>query len=102
MMDILGDSPYDFVMSHEESLGSRFVHRTFNSEDFKHFIKKLKHIYTNRGGLQQIFIEHQTDTSLQPAIHALNEAPSIPHLSRTKKENMCSKQRSVARELIVC
>jgi hypothetical protein len=60
-------------MSHEDYQLERlegFVHRTFNSEDFKHFIKALKHIYTNRGGLQQIFIEHQTDTSLQPAIHA--------------------------------
>jgi hypothetical protein len=70
-------------MSHEdyqlEALG-RFCSSTFNSEDFKHFIKAFKHIYTNRGGLQQIFIEHQTDTSLQPAIHALNEAFfEIPH-----------------------
>jgi hypothetical protein len=38
MMDILGDSPYDFVMSHEDYQLERalegFVHRTFNSEDF--------------------------------------------------------------------
>jgi hypothetical protein len=81
MMDILGDSPYDFVMSHEDYQLERlegFVHRTFNSEDFKHFIKALKTYTHNRGGLQQI--EHQTDTSLQPAIHALNEAFfEIPH-----------------------
>jgi hypothetical protein len=70
MMDILGDSPYDFVMSHEdyqlERLKVLFIeHLTLRI--FKHFIKALKHIYTNRGGLQQIFIEHQTDTSNQPA-----------------------------------
>jgi uncharacterized protein (TIGR02757 family) len=106
MMDILGDSPYDFVMSHEDYQLERlegFVHRTFNSEDFKHFIKALKHIYTNRGGLQQIFIEHQTDTSLQPAIHALNEAFfEIPHLSRTRKHVADPNKGSVAKRINMC
>ena len=45
MMDLLGNSPYDFVMSHDDYQLERlegFVHRTFNSEDFKHFIKALQ------------------------------------------------------------
>src|SRR5690554_3028370 len=37
MMDLMGNSPYDFVMSHSdvqlESL-ENFVHRTFNGKDF--------------------------------------------------------------------
>ena len=47
MMDLLGDSPFDFVMSHEEHQLERlegFVHRTFNAVDFKYFITALKHI----------------------------------------------------------
>jgi uncharacterized protein (TIGR02757 family) len=106
MMDILGDSPYDFVMSHDELQLERlegFVHRTFNADDFKHFIKALKHIYTNRGGLQQIFIDNQTDTSLQPAIHALNEAFfEIPHLSRTRKHVADPNKGSVAKRINMC
>jgi uncharacterized protein (TIGR02757 family) len=106
MMDLLGDSPYDFVMSHEDYQLERlegFVHRTFNSEDFKYFIKALKHIYTNRGGLQQIFIEHQTDTSLQPAINALNAAFfEIPHLSRTRKHVADPNKGSVAKRINMC
>ena len=76
MMDLLGGSPYDFVMSHQEHQLERletFVHRTFNGEDFKYFIKALKHIYSNHGGLESIFRKHQTDDSLQPAIHALHD-----------------------------
>src|SRR6187551_1098398 len=76
MMDLLGNSPYDFVMSHDDYQLERlegFVHRTFNSDDFKHFIKALQHIYRNRGGLETIFKENQTEVSLQPAIHELHK-----------------------------
>ena len=37
MMDFMGNSPYDFVMSHSDSDLERlenFVHRTFNGKDF--------------------------------------------------------------------
>jgi uncharacterized protein (TIGR02757 family) len=75
MMDLIGNSPHDFVMSHNDYQLDKldgFVHRTFNSDDFKHFIRALKHIYTNKGGLENIFIQNQSETSLQPAIHALH------------------------------
>ncbi|MEN9908945.1 MAG: hypothetical protein RLZZ540_2094 [Bacteroidota bacterium] len=106
MMDLLGNSPYDFVMSHKdyqlEELDG-FVHRTFNSEDFKYFIKALNHIYTNKGGLQQIFIDNQTEDSLQPAIHALNEAFfEIPHQSRTRKHVADPNKGSVAKRINMC
>src|SRR5690606_3177636 len=42
MIDLMGNSPYDFVMSHtDEDLEgfNGFVHRTFNSIDIKYFIK---------------------------------------------------------------
>ncbi len=89
MMELLGNAPYDFIMNHtEEQLDSieHFVHRTFNTEDFKHFIKALKHIYTNHNGLEGIFTKYQTKDSLQPAIHELKKIFfEIPHLPRTMK-----------------
>jgi uncharacterized protein (TIGR02757 family) len=89
MMELLGNSPYDFVMSHKEHHLEQldgFVHRTFNSIDFVHFIKALKHIYTNHNGLENIFKTHATDDSLQPAIHELKKIFfEIPHPSRTTK-----------------
>ena len=45
MVDLMGNSPYDFVMEHNDIQLERllgFVHRTFNAEDFKYFIKALK------------------------------------------------------------
>jgi len=89
MMGLLGNSPYDFVMNHEEHHLEQlegFVHRTFNSIDFVHFIKALKHIYSNHNGLENIFNIHATNSSLQPAIHELkNIFFEIPHPSRTTK-----------------
>ena len=42
MMDLMGNTPYDFVMSHTENDLERlesFVHRTFNGTDFVTFIR---------------------------------------------------------------
>ena len=103
MMDLMGDSPYDFVMNHDEYQLERlesFVHRTFNSEDFKHFIIALKHIYTNHNGLESIFTKHQTEDSLQPAIQQLhNTFFEIPHLDRTKKHVANPSKGSVSKRI---
>ena len=50
LMQIMGNSPYDFVMNHKEihlEKLSNFVHRTFNATDAVTFIKALQHIYKN-------------------------------------------------------
>lgn len=103
MMDLLGDSPYDFVMSYQEHQLERlekFVHRTFNGEDFKYFIKALNHIYNNHGGLESIFIKYQTSTSLQPAIHELNRIFfEIEHPQRTRKHVADPMKGSVAKRI---
>ena len=58
MMDLMGNSPYDFVMSHSEShLESleNFVHRTFNGEDCVYIFKAIKNIYNEYGSLGNCF-----------------------------------------------
>lgn len=89
MMELLGNSPYDFVLNHKEHHLEQlegFVHRTFNSIDFIYFIKALQHIYTNHSGLESIFNTYATSDSLQPAIHELKKIFfEIPHPSRTTK-----------------
>ena len=71
MMQLMGNSPYDFVMNfsenHLKNLGG-FVHRTFNSEDLKFFMQSLRNIYQNHGGLEQVFAKHQTSDSMQASI----------------------------------
>lgn len=89
LMNLMDDSPFDFVRNHRESDLERmykFVHRTFNSEDLIYFIHGLRHIYLNKGGLENIFEMHKTDHSLQPAIHELTKIFfELPHNKRTEK-----------------
>lgn len=88
MMELLGNSPYDFVMHADtnkiESIDS-FVHRTFNSEDFRFFINSLRNIYANHGGLESIFTTNNNE-SLQPNISDLKRIFfNIDHPKRTTK-----------------
>ncbi|WP_324069478.1 MAG: TIGR02757 family protein [Flavobacterium sp.] len=89
MMDLMGNSPYDFVMSHNGNDLQRletFVHRTFNGQDFIGFIKSLQNIYLNHGGLESIFTIHQEKDSMQNAISKFKTIFfEIEHLNRTEK-----------------
>lgn len=72
MMEIMGNSPYDFVINHNASQLEKFngfVHRTFNGTDAKYFIKALKNIYLKHEGPENIFSRYSTPCSTQPAIH---------------------------------
>ena len=89
LMDLMGNSPYDFVMNHSEnhleSLAS-FVHRTFNGTDAVTFIKGLQHIYKNHNGLEVIFSKFQEENSMQKSIHEFKKVFfEIDHLPRTQK-----------------
>ncbi|SFF23495.1 TIGR02757 family protein [Flavobacterium xueshanense] len=89
MMDLMGNAPFDFVMSHTENDLERletFVHRTFNGIDFASFIRSLQHIYTNHGGLETVFSKHQETNSMQKSIHEFKKIFfEIPHQYRTQK-----------------
>ena len=89
MMELMGNSPYDFVMNHREEHLKKldgFVHRTFNSTDLQTFICALNKLYLNRSGLEGIFNDHRGTESIQSAIHHLkNEFFTVPHLQRTRK-----------------
>lgn len=89
IIDRMGNSPYDFVMSHRESDLDKlddFVHRTFNASDLKTFLKGLRHIYQNHGGMEAVFEQHQSEHSMQPAISAFKKIFfEIDHQERTHK-----------------
>ena len=89
LMDLMNNSPYDFVMNHTASDLLRmdgFVHRTFNLTDLSYFIKALKNIYAFHGGLETVFTEAVTRNSTQPAIHRFKEVFfSLPYPERTFK-----------------
>jgi uncharacterized protein (TIGR02757 family) len=89
LMDLLGNSPYDFIMNHSDNqleTVNNFVHRTFNGIDCVTFIKGLKNIYENHSGLEAVFAKNQQNDSLQLSISEFKKTFfEIEHLNRTQK-----------------
>jgi uncharacterized protein (TIGR02757 family) len=89
MMKLMGNSPFDFVMSHDDTQLEKFedfVHRTFNGGDFFTFIKSLQNIYKNHDGIESVFAKHQEKDSLQKSISEFKKVFfEIEHQSRTQK-----------------
>ncbi|MHC5354556.1 TIGR02757 family protein [Myroides sp. LJL115] len=101
IMDIMGNSPYDFIMSHTkgnlEAIPD-FVHRTFNKEDLKTFFRALQHIYTTKGGLEGVFSQHPDD--LQLSISEFKKIFfEIEHLPRTQKHISDPMKNSAAKRI---
>lgn len=60
LVKIMGDSPYDFVMSSgKKQLGplQSFVHRTFNGKDAGQFVLALRKIYEKNDSLELVFLD---------------------------------------------
>jgi len=89
LMEIMDNSPYDFVLNHQESDlddFSNFVHRTFNPIDAVYFIKSLQNIYRNHNGLEAVFAKNQQINSLQNSISQAKKVFfEIEHPERTTK-----------------
>jgi len=89
MMNLMGNSPFDFIMNHKESDLEglqNFVHRTFNGTDLIQFIKSLNHIYKHHVGLEHVFALKAEKHSLQNSISYFKSIFfEIEHTSRTQK-----------------
>jgi len=103
MMQLIEQTPHDFVINHnQKDLDSlqRFVHRTFNGQDFSQFIKSLHHIYKNYQGLETLLAKHAQPDSMQHSIHHFkNVFFEIPHQKRTQKHISDPLKNSAAKRI---
>jgi uncharacterized protein (TIGR02757 family) len=103
MMDLMGNAPYDFVMSHNEEDLARlehFVHRTFNAQDFGTFITSLKNIYTNHNGLEAVFSQKSESETMQKSISEFKKIFfEVPHEYRTQKHVSDPMNNSAAKRI---
>lgn len=103
LMQIMGNSPYDFVMHHTDNhleKLSNFVHRTFNAIDAVTFIKALQYIYKNNPDLESIFSKHIEANSTQKSISEFKKTFfEIPHLPRTQKHISDPQNGSAAKRI---
>lgn len=86
LMQLMDFSPYDFIMQAKEmelEIFNDFRHRTFNGTDCKFFIRSLRNIYLNHGGMEKVLA---AKPGVEPAIiHFRNLFFSIPFPDRTMK-----------------
>lgn len=103
LMNLMGDSPFNFIMNHDEHDLERFhgfVHRTFNETDLLYFIKSIKNIYLNYGGFEGLFAQSATSFSTQAAIHEFKKVFfSLPHPARTSKHVSDPENGSAAKRI---
>jgi len=102
LMELMDNSPYEFLMetsfvsegmtlSHtltkEANDIRKFVHRTFNGNDCLFFLESLKNIYSQHGGLEQVFTEgygHE-QTAFSALKHFRKVFLSVEHEHRVTK-----------------
>lgn len=86
---IMHDEPHQFILNYDGHQ-PQFVHRTFNATDFDFFLRALQHIYTNRGGLEQVLnLEFGAKTAIMNLRNTFQEVAfqdrSLKHLANPEK-----------------
>ncbi len=90
MLELMDNSPYEFIMTADEDellRFSRFVHRTFNGTDCTYFIRGLRHIYSSFNSMEDVIIQGMKTTgSVKDGLTYLRLLFfSLPHARRNEK-----------------
>ncbi|MFA8298630.1 MAG: TIGR02757 family protein [Hyphomicrobiales bacterium] len=90
LMKLMNNQPYHFISTFRDEDLERFEdfkHRTFNYDDLLFFLNALRYIYTEKGGLEQVFTEgyKKTSTIKGAIIHFREVFLSVDHLERSEK-----------------
>jgi uncharacterized protein (TIGR02757 family) len=90
LMDLMDNSPADFVQNFQPADLDRFegfVHRTFNANDCKMFLRALQNIEKQDGGLENAFAKaYHSSSNLQEGISKFKQRFfETDHLPRTQK-----------------
>ncbi len=104
LMQILDDQPYDFIMNcsdNELEDIEDFVYRTFNRTDCIVFLKAIRNIYANHGGLEKVFnYGFLKNKSIYDAIVQFrNVFFEIPHPECTEKHVSNPSKGSAAKRI---
>ncbi len=103
LMNSMGNSPFDFVMNYSDEEFEKiesFKHRTLNSVDLDFYLKSLRNIYENHGGLETAFHFENSD---QDTLNAIEYFRSIfletSHQIRSEKHLSSPAKNSAAKRL---
>ncbi|WP_410674000.1 TIGR02757 family protein [Chryseobacterium sp. X308] len=105
MLDIMGNSPYDFVMNYSEkdleSIQDKSIHRTFNGQDFSYFIKQFNRIYRENESLESLFKVKKTENNFLHAIERFRNGFLETEKHRSHKHISSPYKNSSAKRIIM-
>ena len=90
LVTLMNNNPIEFLMNTPEvewDVFQSFKHRTFNGTDCIYFLKSLKNIYQNHGGLEQVFTDgfRNEKTIFSALIHFRKVFFELEHEHRIEK-----------------
>lgn len=100
LMKWMDNNPIDFLLNASENDYKPFLdfkHRTFNGEDCVFFIKSLRNIYLNHGGLEEIF--SYGSSVREGLINARKIFFSIEHPATSNRQFSNVEKKSAAKRL---
>jgi uncharacterized protein (TIGR02757 family) len=101
LIEIMENSPLEYVLEYNPKKEFSFVHRTFNSIDLDFFFRSLKTIYLN-GGLEKSFQLEEENGGLKSRIsHFRKIFLSIDHLPRSQKHISNPQANSACKRLVM-
>lgn len=105
MLDIMGNSPYDFVMNYSEKdledIQDKSIHRTFNGQDFSYFIKQFNRIYKENESLESLFEVKEPEYNFLHAIERFRNGFLETEKHRSHKHISSPYKKSSAKRIIM-
>ncbi len=106
MVSLMDEAPLDFVLNasiNDLSRLDRFMHRTFNGIDLRHFILGLRHLNTTHGGLENAFLQDGRVMDMAGAIalfRTIRRGAAMPSASTCSCAGWCGLR--IAASIWVC
>lgn len=105
MLDLMGNSPFDFVLNHSEkdlaSIQDKSIHRTFNGQDFTYFIRQFNRIYAHHESLEDLFKIEKTEINFYHAIERFRTQFLEAEKHRSHKHVSSPYKNSSAKRIIM-
>ena len=103
LMQTMDFQPFDFTINATQNdlmSVKNFTHRTFNGDDCIYFLRSLKNIYKNHGGLQQVFEKgFQQNQTVKSALEYFYTIFFEIAGERTRKHISCVSKGSAGKRL---
>ncbi|RLD62094.1 MAG: TIGR02757 family protein [Bacteroidetes bacterium] len=103
LMELMDNAPYDFIKNFTDKdlkAFEGFVHRTFKGTDCVYFLKSLRNIYKNHGGLEGAFSIQPKSINIKETIISFhNLFFELEHQHRTRKHVANPERNSAAKRI---